>query len=421
MESMSRTPSAPDGNLRFTSMMVQGIDLEETVPALAEGLHHGLEGKPADLVLLFLSGHHAAAAADIAGALQEALQPTTLLGCTAEGVIGNLHEVERRPAMSAMAAHLPAVETRAFSLREEDWTAVLWAGGELQARLGPPEGSRVILLLADPFSTPTAELLDALNHSYPGVPVVGGIASGSMHPGENVLIHNGTPQNEGVVGVGLRGDISVDVIVSQGCRPVGRPYVVTAANGNVIYGLEGRSPLEVIEEVIAGLSETDQDLLQRNGLFVGRAIDPDREDLGRGDFLIRAVVGVDQRSGAIAIGDYIHNGEVVQFHLRDAATAEEDLDLMLSLQSLYEPPSGALLFSCNGRGQRLYGRPDGDVSVLRQALGEVQVAGFFCAGEFGPVGGRNFLHGHTASLVLFRPAGRARQLRSSEPPAEGNG
>ena len=141
----------------------------------------------------------------------------------------------------------------------------------------------------------------------------------------------------------------------------------------------------------------------RNGLFIGRAINADCETLGRGDFLVRGIVGAEPENGAIVVGDHIETGEKVQLHVRDAETAAEDLELLLTPQTLYDPPSGALLFTCNGRGAGLYGHPDGDISILQGALGGVEAAGFFCAGEIGPIGGNNFLHGHTASIVLIRP------------------
>ncbi len=170
----------------------------------------------------------------------------------------------------------------------------------------------------------------------------------------------------------------------------------------MIFSLDGQPPLTWIEELIPELPEEDRNLLQQ-GLFVGRAIDPHQENLGRGDFLIRSVTGVDHRTGVIAVGDIVHLGERIQFHLRDALTAEEDLEMMLIPELFREAPNGALLFSCNGRGIRLYDHPNGDIVIIQQNVGQVPLAGLFCAGEIGPVGGKNFLHSHTASLVLFRP------------------
>jgi len=170
----------------------------------------------------------------------------------------------------------------------------------------------------------------------------------------------------------------------------------------MIYAIGGEPPLPHIQSLIEQLDATDRALLN-NGLFVGRAIDPTKVELGRGDFLVRGLMGVDHESGAIAIGDYVRAGETIQFHLRDASTATEDLEMMLTPQMFFDPPSGALLFSCNGRGTRLYPHPNGDIQTIQGVLGGVDLAGFFCAGEIGPIGGKNFLHGHTASIALFRP------------------
>jgi small ligand-binding sensory domain FIST len=244
-------------------------------------------------------------------------------------------------------------------------------------------------------------VLKAFNQECDGIPIIGGMASGARQPGETALFLNESVIREGLVGVSFAGDVAVDVIVSQGCRPVGPVFEVTDATYNVIDSLDGQSPMARIQALVDDLDEEDRDLLQ-NGLFIGRAIDSKKESLGRGDFLVRGVMGVDGNSGSIAIGDTIVAGERVQFHLRDARTAREDLEMMLSPQSLFGAPSGALLFSCNGRGTRLYDEPDGDISAITGCFRGLDVAGFFCAGEIGSIGGKNFLHGHTASLALIR-------------------
>ncbi len=235
------------------------------------------------------------------------------------------------------------------------------------------------------------------------------MASGANFAGASMLLLNDSVQHFGVIGLALSGDIDVDVIVSQGCRPIGQPYKITRASENMIFGLNGGAPVKLIQAMLTELSRQDQALL-RNGLYIGQAIrtpsgDVQDDVLGRGDFLIRGVLDSDATTGAIVVGDRLADGTMVQFHLRDADTAQEDLSLLLAPQALYGPPAGALLFSCNGRGTRLYDHANGDISIIQHALGQpapIQLAGFFCAGELGPIGGRNFLHGHTASLVLFR-------------------
>lgn len=375
---------------------------DAAVRDLTAQLRGQTDGQTLDCALVFLSPHFRRRASSVASGLRAALTPRVLLGCTAEGVIGREREIEGGPAISLVGAHLPQVELVPFALRAPDWAGTLGTRATFQGAVGAPDAARAFVLLADPFSTPMDDVLDAFNRFYAGVPVIGGMASGWPQPGGNALLLNDEVLSSGAVGVAFAGDIEIDVVVSQGCRPIGRAFTVSASRGNVILGLDGEPPLVRIQEVLARLSEEDRALLQ-NGLLIGRAIDPQQDTLGRGDFLVRGVIGVDPESGAVAVGDSIQDGEVVQFHLRDAATAEEDLEMLLMPQLFFERPRGAFLFSCNGRGTRLYDHPDGDVSLIRKVLGDLDLAGFFCAGELGPVGGQNFLHGHTASLVLFRP------------------
>jgi small ligand-binding sensory domain FIST len=272
---------------------------------------------------------------------------------------------------------------------------------EFQGIVGARPDTRLFILLADPFSSPMDDILQAFNNSYPGIPAVGGMASGALRPMGNALFANDRIVQEGAVGVAISGQLDIDVVVSQGCRPIWRPFKVTSAHRNVIFSLEGRPPLTWIQDLIPELTEEDRALLQ-NGIFVGRSIKAGQEGIGRGDFLIRGVIGVDHSTGAVAIGDSIMDGETVQFHIRDALTAQEDLEMMLIPQAFRQPPNGALLFSCNGRGTRLYDYPNGDISIINPNLAGAGLAGFFCAGEIGPIGGSNYLHGHTVSLAIFR-------------------
>jgi small ligand-binding sensory domain FIST len=268
--------------------------------------------------------------------------------------------------------------------------------------VGAPDDTRLFLMLGDPFSTPTDDVLLAFNTAYNGIPIVGGMASGALRQYGNALILNDQITNMGAVGISLSGPFDIDVIVSQGCRPIWQPFTITSAHKNTIFSLDNKPPLDLIQDLIMELSEEERNLLQ-NGLFVGRAVRGTKDSLGRGDFLIRGVMGVDRENGAISIADSVMEGELIQFHLRDALTAQEDLEMMLVPQMFCEPPSGALLFTCNGRGTRLYDHADGDISIIRKNLGVNHLAGFFCAGEIGPIGRENYMHGHTACMAIFRP------------------
>ena len=390
--------------LIFASAITRITDPKIAADELAQSLSRQLDGRRPDLALVFTCGQAPHVAAELAEAVSQSLGARILIGCTAESVIGREEEIENETAASVVAASLPGVDLSPFALAPGTWLDVCADDDVFRAHLGARSDSKLFILFCDPFTCPMDDLLDTFNTAYAGKPVIGGMASGGGSPGENVLFLNGgsfTVMNGGAVGVALGGGIEADVIVSQGCRPIGRPFTVTRAQRNVLLSLEDQPPMNRLQEVVDQLPEWDRELL-KNGVFVGRAIDPAREELGRGDFLVRGVMGADPQRGFIAVGDYMHEGENVQFHLRDAATATEDLEMMLLPQTFLDPPAGAFLFSCNGRGTRLYDHPNGDVSTIQNILGGAPLAGFFCAGEIGPVGGKNFLHGHTASMVIFR-------------------
>jgi small ligand-binding sensory domain FIST len=212
--------------------------------------------------------------------------------------------------------------------------------------------------------------------------------------------------SDGAIGVALTGNVALDTIVAQGCRPVGELMQVTGCDGNILYELDGKGALRTLQELFVTLTERDRRLAS-TALFVGVLMDEFREEPRVGDFLIRNLIGVDPHRGAVAVGEHLQEGMRVRFHLRDAETSAEDLHAMLRGYEKASPgtanPSGALLFSCLGRGEGLYGRPNFDTEVFHEHLGDVPVAGFFCNGEIGPVGGTTFLHGYTSSFGLFRP------------------
>ncbi|HMQ52502.1 MAG TPA: FIST N-terminal domain-containing protein [Anaerolineae bacterium] len=390
--------------MRFASALTTSTSLPEACQALVDQVESQMEGLDLHLVLTFVSPHFRTVAADLADSLRHRLSPELLIGCTAEGVISRDKEIERSAAITLVAAHLPGVQMSPFALQAASWDDFLADQVSLMNVVGAPPNTKLIMLLADPYTTPMDTVLAAFNHSYPGVPMVGGMASGSARPGGNALFFNQRLLNNGAVGVAFAGAFDVDVVVSQGCRPIGEPVSITSVKENMILSLDYDPPLIRLREIVSDLSEQDRQLLE-NGLYICRVINDEEDELGRGDFLIRGVMGIDQQSGALVVGDYFENDEVVQFHLRDASTAKEDLEMMLTPQQFYGPPSGGFLFSCNGRGTRLYDHPNGDISTIQRVIGDVSLAGFFCAGEIGPVGGKNFLHGQTASLALFRPAG----------------
>jgi small ligand-binding sensory domain FIST len=383
--------------MRWASAIATSARLEDALEEAGESVQEAL-GARADLVLCFTSGHHAAHYRHLAGAIQRRFPGALLLGCSAGGAIGGGREVEREPALSLSAATLPGVALTPFHLDGEEES---WAGQLAVDRAADP----AFLLFPDPFTFPAEELLEWLDDRYPGQVKVGGLASGAREAGGNALFLGDRIARTGAVGLALTGDIHVDTLVAQGCRPVGVPMWVTRAVGNVALELDGAPALEALEKLHAGLDAADRALL-RHSLFLGLVMDEQREVYRQGDFLVRNLIGIDPDSGAIAVAAPLRQGQVVQFHLRDAHTSAADLEEMLGRYE-HHAPAGALLFSCVGRGRGLYGEPDHDSQAFSRHLGDVPLGGFFCNGEIGPVQSRTYLHGYTSSFALFRRRGAA--------------
>lgn len=365
------------------------------VPAHAVGETAGemldrLDGDP-DLVVCFVSSHFVGALDDMVHAMRNLLDPRVLVAVTTSGVVGGGHEVEDGPAAAVFAASLPDATVTPAALRAVDTPDGMTIAGWPDL-IGDPE---TLLLFADPFSFPIDTFLRRLHDDRPELAVIGGMASAGPRPGTNRLVADETVIAEGAVGVFLRG-ASVEPVVSQGCRPVGTPFVATSTHGRFVDELGGRPAVERLQELAATASDEDRALLQ-HGLQLGIVVDEQQDEFARGDFLIRNVMGLDRDTGALAVGDTVEIGQTVQFQVRDAVSADEDLRALLAGRD----GEGALLFTCNGRGRGLFGTPDHDAGVIAELLGPIPLAGGFCAGEVGPVGGRNFVHGFTASLALF--------------------
>jgi len=303
-------------------------------------------------------------------------------------------------ALAVIAARLPGVEVKPFVLLAPSWGEAAEDAAEFARHTPGVAGAELVMLLGDPFSLDAEAVLRAFNRHAPGVRVVGGMASAGVRPQANTLVLNDWLAHEGGVAVALRGALRVDVVVSQGCRPVGPPLEVTRVEQNIIFELDGQPALERAEQVLRGLSSREREHL-RQGLYVGRPAR--RGAAGPGDYLIRNLLGADRDRGAIAVGDRVPEHERLRLHVRDATTAREDLELLLSPQVVDTRAEAALVFSCNGRGRSFFGEANRDITTLQGALGGgVPAAGLFCAGELGPVGGRNHVHGHTASIAIVR-------------------
>ena len=372
--------------------------LEHAPDAIAADLRDQVQDRDEvlDLAVAFVRPPDSASITPIIEAVRQAIPARHFLACTAESVVAAGREIEDEAATALLVGSMPGVQIDPLP----DLAALLKDGEAAAAQL---RGAAAVIALVDPFTVQTEQLAERMNELAPGVPLIGGVASWAHTAGENRLANDEAITDRGVVGVALRGAVDVSVVVSQGCRPVGSPRTVTAVRGNIITQLDGERPLDVLRQVFSEAAEKDQELM-RTGVMLGHAISSNERDWGRGGFLIRGLMGADAGSGALAVTGSVSVNDTVQFHVRDAATAQEDLELLLTPQAFESEAAGALLFTCNGRGARMYGRPDGDISMIRQALGStVPVSGFFCGGELGPIGGANFVHGYTASLVIFRP------------------
>ncbi|MCX5658777.1 MAG: FIST C-terminal domain-containing protein [Planctomycetota bacterium] len=418
-------PPAPSTSpLKFASALTDHPRAAEAADRLSAELSERLAG-PADLVVFFVTPHHAGLIGEIHQRLAEALKSRVVLGLTTQGVIGLRREIESGPAISALAATLPNVGLHAFGAAQPDWPALVDDPAAMATAFLPPRAPnamnatsqpaseqsssdiaapRAMIFLADPFSTPLGTILPALHNALPGLPVIGGLASGGRRAGENRLLLNGDVFDSGALALTFSGPIDVRTTVSQGCRPLGRPLVVTRCQRHIVQQLGGHNALSVLGELVKSLSPEDRELIGNQGLFVGRVVNEYKDRFGRGDFLIRNIVGVDQEQGYFAIGDpFLRVGQTIQFHVRDERTATEDFELLLESQRVEGPAAGALLFTCNGRGSHLFTRPNPDAETIAQSMGDMPLAGFFAAGEIGPIGDQSFVHGHTASLAVFRP------------------
>ena len=351
-------------------------------------------GAEVDLAFVFLSPGHLDEAEAVADALREELAPRHLLGCVAEGVVAGVRELERGPGVAVWAGALPGAEIECFHIaagQTEEGTAV--------AGFPELEAPGLVALLADPFTFPAGSFLTRLNEEHERIPLVGGIAAGGGQPGAQALILDEAVHAEGAVGAVVSG-LPVLTVVSQGCRPIGREAVVTRCEGNFVYELAGKPALERLRREIRGLSSEDRALAAR-GLLAGLVINENRPDYDTGDFLMRGLLGADEATGALALGETVRIGQTLRFFVRDAASADADLRQTLTHAARRARPAGALLFTCNGRGTNMFPEPDHDARVVTEMLRTDAVAGFFCGGEIGPVGGKAFLHGFTATLAIF--------------------
>ena len=386
---------------RFASALSTHSDTASAIAEVTRAAVEQLEGEP-QWGLVFCTHHHTSHSPQLSRQICDQVGTDQLIGCTGESVVGVGSEIENEPAIALWLADLPGVTAHLMHLRFEQTTEGGTFVGWPDALPGEWPAGAAMVLLGDPFSFPADVLLERMNEDRPGVPIVGGMASGGSSPGDHALILGKRSIDHGAVAIVLHGDLAIRTVVSQGCRPIGHHLVITRAEQNVIHQLGGKPALDQLRAIFSELPTSDQMLVQ-NGLHVGRVVSEYQNRFEQGDFLIRNVIGFDQENAAIAVAEYMRAGQTIQFHVRDRQTADDDLRQLLAQanKDSNASPAAALLFTCNGRGTRLFDQPHHDAQCLQRSLGDIPLAGFFAQGELGPVGNHNFMHGFTASIALF--------------------
>ena len=385
---------------KFSNALITKANWSEEIEKSCQAIIEDLVVS-ADIAIVFASPHFADEFQEIADAIQETLQPIKMIGCVGDSIVSGGREIEGDPAITIWAAALPdtKIETSHLLLERVPDGGFISGTEELPLEQITAAAEAALIVLGEPFSFPADLLLSQLSADYPELRVLGGMASGFQQPSRNLVLVNGTVHCAGAAGLLIDGGVKVYSVVSQGCRPIGDRSVITKVERNLVLELGGKPALQVLEEMFINLPTSDHDLMSK-GFFLGRVISEYQDDYEMGDFLIRNVMSVDNERGAVVVNDYFQVGQTVQFQVRDEASASSELRQLLEKNEPSEV-KGGLVFTCNGRGTRLFAEPDHDAGVIKETVGEIPLAGFFAQGEIGPVGGENHMHGYTASVVLF--------------------
>lgn len=399
--------------MKWSSFLSQASSLDtavaeacQAVTASLHGQSSGTGGIPAvDFAAVFISEGWEAHYGNVLKLLKPHLAAKVLIGCSGGGVIGGGREIEHQPAVSITAAMLPGVTLYPFYVKDDRLPDLDASPDAWRKIVGIPEGENPqFILLADPFSFRIETFVLGLDYAFPNATKIGGLASGGRQPGENVLFLNTQTFTSGLVGIAFTGNIAIDSLVAQGCRPIGQPMTVTDCDSNLLIEANHKPPVQILEELIPTLSLRDRELAAHS-LFLGVLTNPMKTDISHEDFLIRNLIGIDPSRGALAVGTLLRVGQQVQFYVRDSETSAENLKALLDKYKSGQGerlPNGAFLFSCLGRGQYLYGTPDHDSLLFQHTIGHVPLGGFFCNGEIGPVGQSTYIHGYTSCFGIVR-------------------
>ena len=391
--------------MQWASVSSAEPGLAKAVIDAADQLLKALNGAEPDLIIVFVSHHYGLQFSALSELLRREFESALLCGCTGVSVIGGGHELENQPAIALMGAVLPDVQLHAVHL-DQQRTPPTYAERRLwQAAFGLDEQQPdCMLLLADPFSFATENFLLGLDRQFPATVKFGGLASGMEQANTPCLLLNERIYHSGCICLMMSGNIAVETIVAQGCRPIGDPMFANATHENLILELDGKMPRDALTELYQRIKRTDRKLFT-DELFIGLAMQPQREQYGAGDFLIRTILGLDPDSGALLVNTDVPAHTVVQLHLRDAITSAHDLEQLLRRHCAAHDVRqihGALLMSCLGRGAELYGHTDHDSNAFKQHIGDIPLTGLFCNAEIGPVRGVTHQHGYTSVFGLFK-------------------
>jgi len=393
--------------MNWASAVSRELESKDALAEVIGKIKANLGQQAPDALFVFVSPHHSESYDEILEGLHLGLEPKYLIGCSGGGVIGAGHELEEGPGLSLTAALLPGVAIRTLSLDDADLPGPDSSPKAWEEALGVKAADEPqFLLLVSNFMSKAEDLLAGLDYAFPSSQKIGGIASGLRGIGERALFMDRRRVDEGAVVMTLSGDIRLDTLVAQGCRGIGNVYTITKCDDNMLVELDGSPSLKVLTEIYEGASPADRSLMNRS-LFVGIVTDPMTAwPPKHGDFLIRNVLGIDPAKRSLAVGAQLREGQAIRFHLRDAEAATQDLESVLERHQGAAGgaagASGALLFSCMGRGEGMFGKADHDSQLFRQHFGDIAMGGFFCNGEIGPVGSNTYIHGFTSSFGIFR-------------------
>ncbi len=391
--------------MRWASAVDTDNSLRAAVEHAAETVFLGLGRQEPDLAVVFVSAQHAAHFDALPALLQREFENVFIFGCCGSGVIGGGREIEDRPAISITGAVLPGVRLKGTHLDAAQVPPVYAEARAWEDALRITASQQPsFLMLADPFSFEAETYIKGMDRIYPLAPKIGGLASGARAVGGTALYLGNQVYHSGCITLALTGNIDIDMVVSQGCRPIGDPMFVTSAHENLVRELDGRSPRDLLSDLFERLPASDRDLFSQS-LHMGMAMRTEASEFSSGDFLVRGILGMDPQTGALWVSANVPSNSVVQFHLRDAATSAMDLERALTTYKashLVAPDAGVLMFSCHGRGIELYGQADHDSNAFRRLVADLPIGGFFCDGEIGPIHNATFLHGYTTAFAVLQ-------------------